>query len=138
MLEKIAGLGKILETTLNTVLSLANSIGTQLVSLEGRIQDLEARVSATPNSSLKAPVVNPMATEAMKATNHSIQKIEEMAVASRRNLEQMQLTPPPNTSGTSNTTSAPEGGDRDKISQTRANILKELQMLIKKTKPLKD
>jgi GTPase SAR1 family protein len=147
MLEKVAGLGKILETTLNAVVNLASSIGVQISGLDFRLAELEKRITAMATTSptaltpLPSPPINP-ATAVITGQNSTVKQIEEMAIASRRQLSELELSEnklpaslrPP---GKTDQTAGEEIGDRSRINQTRSNILKELQMLIKKTKPNK-
>lgn len=150
MLQKVQGLGDIINTTLNGVITLANSIGEQLTNITYRLEALETQFQAAIQSGAIAVLPSTPKEKASSTAppmslpaniNPAIKQIESKAIESSRNLQnlnlgQMTLNPPPSTT----TSPKPEKLDpeKQKREETRMSILKDLQGLFQKAKTLKD
>jgi GTPase SAR1 family protein len=125
MLEKVTGISKILETTLNTVLSLANSVGNQISVIEERLNRIEQQIAS---SSQQTQVVQQRpALSIPPPLSAEVQKLENLAIESKRQVES-------NKAATVSTSPPVD----EKVNQTRYAILKDLQALMKKAKTIKD
>jgi Gtr1/RagA G protein conserved region len=136
LMEKMQGLGDILDTTLNAVVSLASSVGEQISKIDYRLQMIESDVyNIKKEKSLHIPVSpsqkkikEQVGTSAIRsspvpsigAAVNPIKEIERKAMASRSSLNAIQAKD--------------KTDDMNKKEQTRISILKDLQVLFRNSR----
>jgi small GTP-binding protein len=145
MLQKVQGLGEIINTTLNAIMTLASSLGEQLARLEYRMDAIEQEFNAAKAEGAILSIPKSPKEKTTQETvprmiptspiNPTLQQIQNSAVVSSRNLQNLQLNAAPGIN------EAPRSSidipEAQKKEQTRVMILKDLQSLFQKAKTLK-
>lgn len=146
MLQKVEGIGEILNTTLNAVVNLASSMGQQMSNLEFRLEQMERLLSQAqadgaillrPKAPSEKQRNTPELIQQSSSISQELRQIQNKAVESSRNLQEIRAIPTPfgpTNNGLGKTAVSP---DQEKKEATRLSVLKDLQGLFQKAKTIK-